>query len=152
MSQGHPVVAVVTAHSFQESQAQLPGGHLQGNFLRLRQAAHIPVAAMKRHFQVTGQTDHKTGLLQGDLPPQTMVEVGHPQVQSPLRANSSEQVQESHGVGPPGNRHHDPVTRFEQIFIENKAAHRREQEGGVGRDQTGARSPGFGVTQLGHRL
>ena len=85
MSQGHPIVALGAAHFFEEPQAQLPGGHLQGNFLRLRQAAHIPVAAIKRHFQVTGQAGHKAGFLPGDLPPQTMVEVGHPQAQSPLR-------------------------------------------------------------------
>ncbi len=125
------------ADFFEEPQAQLPGGHLQGNFLRLRQAAHLPVAAMKRQFQFPGQVGHKAGLLPGDLSPQTMVEVGHPQAQSQLRLNPQEQVQEGHGVRPPGNRHQDPVTRFEQFSCEDKATHRREQEGGVGRGKQG---------------
>ena len=62
-----------------------------------------------------------------------MIEMGHPQVQVPFKAQSIQDMEKGHGVGSPGNRHQDSKAGHKELFGQDKAAYGRQQEARVDR-------------------
>jgi hypothetical protein len=98
--------------------ANFASGHFEGHVLRVRYPTDIHSLSVTRDSQTTTRFGHEPGVLCAPSS-QAMVQVSHFQLPPGLRSQLRVNLQQHHGIDPPGNAEEKAVSPLEKLMALN---------------------------------